>query len=216
MTLKAAFITVLFAGASLTTPAQKTKTDTLVAQLAKRLTPGEWEYLNSKKTDKSVLETIALIVPWITAFAAISGFFIQQYWQKQRDIRNLLYTGLSWFEGDTQKRSIGIALIEASWSQDKVLQQAWRSVLTNQAIYLIGRSKQLDAPHEIDNLDRIMDIIRSRKLSTKRQVKQLNDILTTKINNKGDVPGLKLESHFQNNILQDWLEELKEMEKNVK
>ncbi len=66
---------------------------------------------------------------------------------------------LRWFEGKTQRRSIGIGIVEGNWSRFPEIQSTWTAVLTNQAVYLLCESGQDDAQHEISNLHRIMALL---------------------------------------------------------
>jgi hypothetical protein len=66
---------------------------------------------------------------------------------------------LKWFEGDTQKRSIGISLVTANWDSFPELHRTWLGVLANQAVYLLAVSGQGSKPHEITNLKRIMAVL---------------------------------------------------------
>ena len=66
---------------------------------------------------------------------------------------------LRWFEGKTQRRSIGIGVVEGNWSRFPELQGTWTSVLTNQAVYLLSESNEADAQHEVANLHRIMGLL---------------------------------------------------------
>ncbi len=85
-----------------------------------------------------------------------------------------LFDSLKWFEGRTQKRSIGIAVIEANWKTVEAMRPTWLAVLTNQAVYLLTKtekteemeeskksekSDESDAAHEIANLERIMNLL---------------------------------------------------------
>jgi hypothetical protein len=73
--------------------------------------------------------------------------------------RDILYESLKWFEGGTQKRSIGIAVVNTSWPMFEEFRPLWVEVFANQAIYLLTVSDQKDKPHEHDNLRRIMEVV---------------------------------------------------------
>jgi hypothetical protein len=66
---------------------------------------------------------------------------------------------LDYFTGHTQRRNVGIAIVEGYWSTTPSLQSALVPLLVNQAIYLLEESGQDDAPHEADNCRRIMNLI---------------------------------------------------------
>lgn len=134
-------------------------TTLILENLQKRLTPVEWEYLKDQTQSKSILEQSKDVIPWLTTLLALIALILQQKWQLARDRQSHLYNSLHWFEGDTQKRSLGIAVIEANWNSAKSLHRTWTAVLTNQALYLLGQSGQKDATHEIANLKRIMNLL---------------------------------------------------------
>ena len=127
--------------------------------------------------DKSNPNITAIIAASGGVFAALLSVFGLIYQQKL--INNFLkrsqfVDSLKWFEGKTQKRSIGLAIIEANWGDHKDLQKTWTSVLVNQAIYLLTKKskdkksaeksndKILD-PHESDNRRRIRELLTKAK-----------------------------------------------------
>jgi hypothetical protein len=69
-----------------------------------------------------------------------------------------LFKALSWFEGHTQKRNIGIAIVEGLWAELPDYHKTLIPLLANQAIYLLGASETA-TPHERNNLERIMQLI---------------------------------------------------------
>jgi len=73
--------------------------------------------------------------------------------------REVLFESLQWFEGKTQKRSIGISIVEASWKEYPEFHAIWRGVLVNQAVYLLTGSEQGDSFTELANLRRIMSLL---------------------------------------------------------
>ena len=161
--------------------------------LQKRLSPAEWEYLKNQTQNKSILEQSKDIIPWITTLLALTALILQQKWQQIRDRQSHLYNSLHWFEGNTQKRSLGIAVIEANWKSAKSLHRTWTAVLTNQAIYLLSQSGEGDATHEIANLKRIMNLLLLHKdQSSVLEYKLLFKELSKKIDRGGKSPGLIL------------------------
>jgi hypothetical protein len=92
--------------------------------------------------------------------AALSGFGIAAYTasrtadaNQRARLETHLYDSLKWFEGGTQKRSIGLSVVEGNWSSDS-MHNTWRGVLVNQATYLLSVSDS-DTDHERQNLERI-------------------------------------------------------------
>jgi hypothetical protein len=104
----------------------------------------------------------------------------EAYRARQRDI---LYESLKWFEGKTQKRSIGIAVVCASWNAHEEFRALWTEVFANQAIYLLMDSHQGDHAHERDNLRRIMEVlVREASLLDKNTRGFLSKAIEEKLN----------------------------------
>jgi hypothetical protein len=78
---------------------------------------------------------------------------------QRASLREALIESLKWFEGDTQKRSIGISIVAASWDEFPELQPTWLGILANQAVYLLIVSSQGEKLHEVTNLRRILRIL---------------------------------------------------------
>ena len=78
--------------------------------------------------------------------------------RKVTRMEDRLFSSLSWFEGKTQKRSIGIAVIEGLWPDLEEYRKILIPLLANQAIYLLAVSNE-DTDHERNNLQRIMRLI---------------------------------------------------------
>jgi hypothetical protein len=113
----------------------------------------------------------------LAAIGGVIAFFLKRYWDnRDRDAekreqvlaaneaerlkqRDVLYESLKWFEGRTQKRSIGIAVVNTSWRDFPEFRALWIEVFVNQAIYLLTGSEQGTKPHEHDNLRRIMEVL---------------------------------------------------------
>ncbi|MFZ4699495.1 MAG: hypothetical protein ACOYMG_05555, partial [Candidatus Methylumidiphilus sp.] len=156
--------------------------DSLV-QIASLLNPNEIYEIAFKVT--------AAVGVILSAFGASIAFFLKKYWdgrdrqadKKEREIaakesehlkqRDILYESLKWFEGGTQKRSIGIAVVNTSWNGYKEFRPLWIEVFLNQAIYLLTTSEEKTKFHEHDNLRRIMDLLVREKTSITEQSKIL-------------------------------------------
>lgn len=130
----------------------------------------------------------------------IGGMLIQRYWQRQderaaritaeRDrLQFHVLESLKWFAGKTQKRSIGISVIEGNIDQFPKLRPTWSALLTNQAVYLLTESHQKDAAHEISNLDRIMMLLLKSGISDEQRLALIDAIM---LNREGK--GLRLDS----------------------
>jgi hypothetical protein len=134
-------------------------------QLVDRLSPTESALLERINTLEDKLQKAN---PWlnppviIAITVATAGWAIalfQFFGNRQQRIWELLLESLRWFEGGTQARSIGIALVESKWQHHEEFRSRWTSILMNQAIYLLTRKKERDAIHERANLYRIMNLL---------------------------------------------------------
>ena len=116
-------------------------------------------------------EATTLVVPLLVA---LGGWFFAAYqaYQTRADQRAArrsqateaqtarteqhLFASLDWFSGQTQRRSIGIAVVKANWDKFEHLQPTWLSLLVSQAIYLLTESEAHRKSHELANLENIM------------------------------------------------------------
>jgi hypothetical protein len=71
----------------------------------------------------------------------------------------LVLKSLEYFTGKTQRRSVGIAIVEGAWGTAPDLQKVFVPLLVNQAVYLLDESGQTDSWHETENLKRIMALL---------------------------------------------------------
>jgi hypothetical protein len=132
-------------------------------------------------------------------------------WQAARDrelateasrdrLRDILYESLRWFEKGTQRRSIGISVVEASWDLFPEFRTVWLAVLTNQAVFLLAVPKQKQKAHEIANLMRIMQLLVRHKAGLESVALQaLRDTLADKIAGKITM-GLSIDPKY----LKEW------------
>jgi hypothetical protein len=70
-----------------------------------------------------------------------------------------LFQAFRYFTGHTQPRNVGISIIEGFWQEAPDLRGVYIPLLVNQAVYLLAGSKQRKAPHERNNLDRMMELL---------------------------------------------------------
>jgi hypothetical protein len=162
--------------------------------------------LTPKEVLDAVYHALTVIGGVCVGIGAVAAFFLTRYWNKrdraadakervlaaqkaERDNqREILYDSLRWFEGHTQNRSIGIAVVNTSWNTFPEFQKLWAEVLVNQAIYLLTASKQGDKQHEHDNLRRIMDmLVRNKAILSSDSNTALRDTLDKK--QKGQIDG---------------------------
>jgi len=107
--------------------------------------------------------TLALVSAaggWLLAIFLAVTSYLERRSQRRQD---LLLSALGYLTGGSQKRSIGLAIIEGLWSSHNRFRKSLIPALTNQAVYLLLESSQGDARHEFHNWLRIMRLILSSK-----------------------------------------------------
>jgi len=162
----------------------------------------------------------------LLALGGVIGYLLNRYWAaRDRDIgrrerklagkdaeraklRDVLYESLKWFEGGTQNRSIGIAVVRTSWELHPEFHKLWIEVLANQVIYLLAAQEPKDRPHENENLRRIMEtLLRESALIDTETYRILCDTIRRKSN--GEITeGLPLTPNLKNRLDQ-WATDLK-------
>jgi hypothetical protein len=133
--------------------------------------------LTLKDTFDILLKLVAYAGAVLVAVAGAIGFILKRMWDKRDKtrtellikqqqeqneeikMREMLFDSLRWFEGDTQKRSVGLAMVNAAWDKDSDFRHVWTNVLATQAIYLLLESKQVNREDEVANLYRVMEIL---------------------------------------------------------
>lgn len=98
-----------------------------------------------------------------TVIAALIGFvggLVVAAFTFRQKADELFLAGLQYLEGGSQKRNLGIAALELSWSSRRHRAVIAR-LLVGVALYLLSESKQRDAAHEIENLGSIMRLLTS-------------------------------------------------------
>lgn len=84
--------------------------------------------------------------------------------QQERERRSVRYEevvlkSLEYFTGSSQRRNVGIAVVEGAWNEASHLRPVFVPLLVNQAVYLLEESGQGEARHEVENLERIMSLV---------------------------------------------------------
>jgi hypothetical protein len=122
----------------------------------------------------SIVALLAVIVSLLS-----SGFALYQFKTNREDQekarreaqsakkKELLFNALRWFEGGTQSRSIGIAVIKTYWEDkdSEDFRRVWISLLIDQATHIMKRSKGQDSQTESANLDHIIGLLKDTSLS---------------------------------------------------
>jgi hypothetical protein len=138
------------------------------AQFVERLSPTEALLLNRvNDIEQRIHEGNPWLQPTILIAIVLAGIgwtlaLYQYIGTRRQRVWELLLESLRWFEGGTQRRSIGIALVESKWDHHKEFRSRWASILINQAIYLLTRDKDRHAIHERANLYKIMALLIDR------------------------------------------------------
>lgn len=102
--------------------------------------------------------------------AALSGFLVARFtarWNadasKAARLEEHVFNSLQWLSGGTQKRSIGIAVIDANWTTLPNLHETWTSVLVAQAVYLLAqKGRKKTTQHELTNANSILRILQKK------------------------------------------------------
>ncbi|MDT0353598.1 hypothetical protein [Pseudonocardia charpentierae] len=121
------------------------------------------------------------------------------------------YSALNYFDGGTQRRNIGISVVEGISPVVPEIRKLYLPLLVNQAGYLLLVSKQEEAAHEVDNCTRIVRLIIAWKSdlgdSYSTYYKQLQDSLRKRLEPPAAYRrrgGIEMES----NDLQRWYDDL--------
>jgi hypothetical protein len=77
---------------------------------------------------------------------------------RTRQEENVLQA-LQYFTGKTQRRNVGIAIVEGYWHSVPTLRGILVPLLVNQAVYLLEQSKEINDRHEADNCSRIVNLL---------------------------------------------------------
>jgi hypothetical protein len=102
--------------------------------------------------------TVAVVSTVSSAAVAISLAAIASYERYKQQKQQTMLHALEYLTGGSQKRSVGIAMIEGLWDKGHPYYRAIIPALTNQAVYLLLVTKS-KGRHQIQNFLRIMDLI---------------------------------------------------------
>ena len=99
------------------------------------------------------------------------------YFEKKRISNNeLLLQAVDYFEGGTQKRSIGISLIEGLIKEKKDYSNVLIPLLTNQLVYLLLQGTNENRLHEERNLIRIFNLLEELLINDKVRKNRFHNI----------------------------------------
>ena len=127
--------------------------------------------------DPGTATTIGAIATIIGAFIGFIGGLVVAGINFRQKNDELFFKALDFLrDGGSQNRNLGISAIELYWSQNRWMdwipnrrKSVCVSLLSGTAIYLLRESKQKDAAHELNNLDRIMSLLLSNEKIKKSQ-----------------------------------------------
>jgi hypothetical protein len=111
---------------------------------------------NSWLSPSNAMPLLAALGGWILALYVTKS---SRRAQEREKMKEHLFDALKWFEKGTQKRSIGLSVIEANWDDYRELRPVWQALLINQALHLLTMSGQRNSPPEHNNLGRIMSLL---------------------------------------------------------
>lgn len=93
---------------------------------------------------------------------AIERESIRERDEHEREViryEEIVLKSLDFFTGKTQRRNVGISIVQGAWNRATHLRPIFVPLLVNQAVYLLEESGQDEARHEKENLDRIMQLV---------------------------------------------------------
>ncbi len=129
---------------------------------------------------------------WIVAIATVYLGYRER--SKAREEERLQQT-LEYFTGRTQRRNIGIALIEGVWRHKNEYLPILVPVIANQIVYLLITTESKDMAHEERNLVRLYNIFVGIPHLRTQYNHHLNDVLDAIDRNlEGEKKGLQMSS----------------------
>jgi hypothetical protein len=128
---------------------------------------------------------------WVVAFVALLFGYRER--KQAREEERLAQT-LGYFDGGSQRRSIGIALIEGLWVNNPRHHDVIVPLVANQIVYLLLSTESLDA-HNERNLVRLFMILKSIPNLRQRYDLPFGDVANAIYEKKhGAKKGIKLSS----------------------
>lgn len=104
------------------------------------------------------------VLKWIIAcggwFVAVFLAYLGYQERKEQQKADLLLKTVAYFGGGSQKRSVGIALVEGLLHKDSRHVRVLIPLLANQFVYLLLHPNVKDSVHEERNLIRLFSLIR--------------------------------------------------------
>jgi len=137
--------------------------------------------------------SVSLIVAVSSSAVAIVLAIANVYERYYRERQQTLIHALEYLTGGSQKRSVGIALIEGLWYKGHPNHRAIIPALTNQAVYLVLETDS-KGRHQFHNFVRIMNLILRVPPEPffRDFYVELIEALDARSCRTGDIPGLDL------------------------
>ena len=102
--------------------------------------------------DKDLIALVAAVGGWIVAIVTLAFGYLERKASREED---LLGKTLAYFDGGSQRRSIGISLLEGIWIRKPATYPVIVPLITNQIVYLLHSTESRDA-HNVRNLVRLV------------------------------------------------------------
>jgi hypothetical protein len=123
---------------------------------------------------------------------------------------DVVLRALEYFTGKTQRRNVGIAIVEFHWESTPRLRGVFVPLLVNQAVYLLEQSDQTTERHESDNLRRVVALLLgamdSEGRAAERDYRALLDSLERRLKEPGATvtKGVSVDPK----VLREWRDEV--------
>jgi hypothetical protein len=104
---------------------------------------------------KDLIALVAAIGGWVVALVTLGIGYVERKATRQED---LLGKTLGYFDGGSQRRSIGISLLEGIWIHKSATHPVIVPLIANQIVYLLHSTESRDA-HNERNLVRLVTLL---------------------------------------------------------
>ena len=105
--------------------------------------------------NKDLIALVAVVGGWVVALVTLAIGYVDRKAAREDD---LLGKTLGYFEGGSQRRSIGISLLEGIWIRKPITFPVIVPLIANQIVYLLHSTESHDA-HNERNLVRLVMLL---------------------------------------------------------
>jgi hypothetical protein len=105
--------------------------------------------------NKDLITLVAAMGGWVVALVTLAIGYVERKATRQED---LLGKTLAYFDGGSQRRSIGISLLEGIWIRKPMIFPVIVPLIANQVVYLLHSTESHDA-HNERNLVRLVMLL---------------------------------------------------------